>query len=194
MIIDPNAYDRAAHWNYGQRLAEAWVKRNGLRMPRITARVLSSYGRCTGGDSILVHYDRCRAPTKTPVRSWQFPGYKADLSVAGVTTHELGHAVDHQLGYPSRGWDWRAVIEAEAAVTSYEPNSAEAWAEAFRLFGCNPDLLRLGRPKRYAYFTQETALHPVVDLTSAEILCHAHPKYESATAGWIARGHARRRK
>lgn len=79
-------------------------------------------------------------------RSWSVPGYPVDRTPVGVLCHELGHHVDRNPGRPSRYWPART---REEPVTSYAPDNGEWFAEMFKLFMTNPDLLRLIRPRTY---------------------------------------------
>jgi hypothetical protein len=51
----------------------------------------------------------------------------------------------------------------EAAITSYCPNDAEWFAEMFRVFVTNPDLLRLVRPRTHRELASQ--FKPVFDDT-----------------------------
>jgi hypothetical protein len=79
-------------------------------------------------------------------RQWSYPGYVVDRTPYGVLAHELGHHVDKQHG-PRGGFRshvWRP-LDADP-LTGYCPNDNEWFAEIFRLFVTNPDLLRRVRP------------------------------------------------
>ncbi len=90
-------------------------------------------------------------------RNWTWPGSVVDREPYGVFAHELGHHVDVLVG--ERGgldvWEYSseystAMMKAsgEAPLTSYAAtNPAEWFAEAFRLYATNPDLLFMVRPK-----------------------------------------------
>lgn len=87
-------------------------------------------------------------------RSWSWPGYVVDRTPFGVIQHELGHHVDIVFGEKKTGYqgtysrDVRR-LSGEEPITTYCPNDAEWFAEIFRLFITNADLLRLLRPRAY---------------------------------------------
>jgi len=146
------------------------------------------YGWYDGRGRIVVDVKRARAPTKKPGFSWTYPGYKADLTPLGVAAHEAGHHVYSQMYRRIDKRAWRDVLKREAPCTRYEPNMSEAFAEAFKLFLTNPDLLRVGRPLRWEFFTKRLKLKPVRDLSWRAVLRRAHPKFIAAAESWIARG------
>ena len=114
-----------------------------------------SFGVCAyyraGVTNICV--SRCAA-VGTAGRQWSYPGYTVDRTPYGVLQHELGHHVDVQRG-SRRASYWsdfsKAIREqsGETPITSYCPNDAEWFAEMFRVFVTNPDLLRLVRPRTF---------------------------------------------
>lgn len=86
---------------------------------------------------------------------WSYPGYTVDRTPYGVIQHELGHHADRLLGkrkgpYYSEFSSWMRKLVDEAQITKYCPNDAEWFAEMFRMFVTNPDLLRLLRPRTHA--------------------------------------------
>lgn len=114
------------------------------------------------------------------MRSWSFPGWKSDVTVGGVLSHEFGHWVDRQLRTVSGSAGWREVLSREGPLTSYEPNPAEAWAEAFRLSAPNPNLLAAGRPRRYEFLAGQAGIKPAVG-----VLAGVHARYhEMAERGF----------
>lgn len=87
--------------------------------------------------------------------AWSWPGYVVDRTPYGVLAHELAHHVDRAHG-PTGGLigsQWRR-ITAEAPITTYAPNDNEWFAEIFRLFVTNPDLLSILRPRVFALLIQ----------------------------------------
>lgn len=109
------------------------------------------------GGGIVVCVDRCSLPAGESVdRNWSWPGNIIDQTPYGVIAHELGHHVDWLTG------EWKGTYfsdyceqvkeeSREKGVTSYaEKNPAEWFAEGFRLFLTNPDLLFRFRPRLYS--------------------------------------------
>lgn len=93
---------------------------------------------------------------QNPNYSWA--AYISDRTPLGVIQHELGHYVDEvrsnkpNIYTRERSGNFSDVIRAESkepAITSYAPDTMEWFAEIFRLFVTNPDLLKLIRPKAY---------------------------------------------
>jgi hypothetical protein len=145
---------------------------NALAVPEVNARSRDDW-----------HVDACAyyRPVKIEIcpeacaaigsvgRAWSFPGYSVDRTPFGVIAHELGHHADHSRS-ERRGpyfGDYSIKMRAassEQPLTSYCPNDAEWFAEMFRLFVTNPDLLRLIRPTTF-------------ELIAADFL-------PSITAGW----------
>lgn len=107
-----------------------------------------------GSDTINVIPDKCARPAINPVRSWSFPHYFVDRTILGVICHEFGHYVHSKLGNPRIG-------KLGCQITSYEPNTAERFAETMKIFLTNPDLLKRYNPERYNYLTVKLKLKPV---------------------------------
>lgn len=86
---------------------------------------------------------------------WSFPGHSVDRTPYGVLAHELGHHVDVTRSTRKNRYrgDFSIAMRAEvgeAPLTSYCPDDGEWFAEMFRLFVTNPDLLRELRPQTHA--------------------------------------------
>jgi hypothetical protein len=107
-------------------------------------------------DTIYICVDKCARPcTDEPSRNWSFPGNTVDRTPFGVLAHELGHHVDYHNSVTARGpyygnfsIDMRKMTQ-EKPLTGYCPNDAEWFAEMFRLFVTNPNLLSQLRPVTY---------------------------------------------
>lgn len=109
------------------------------------------FGTCAyyRSSEIFIQVSAC-AHIGTGGRAWSYPGYVTDRTPYGVLAHELGHHVDKAHG--SNGGILCHELRArtgEEPITSYAPNTQEWFAEIFRLFVTNPDLLRLVRPKMH---------------------------------------------
>lgn len=187
--IDP-VIGRSKSWllNYGLDLGLDVLRRIGVQAPKMTIHRhhrLRERGWYRDG-RVTMNLARCRPPTGVPGFSWSFPGYKADLTPVGVVTHEFGHHVDARFGFP----DLSAWAD-EAPVSGYEPDRGEAFAEAFRLFCTNPDLLRQGRPIRWNTLV-ELLRDPygddeLVDWDQVLTSRDAHERIVNAAGNWIDR-------
>lgn len=185
MTLGPvHGLDRKALLDVGVRLGLDVLDRAGLTQPEVvvfpTRHRLNEFGWYRRG-KIHINMMKCRLPVKTPGYSWSFPGYKADLTPVGVYTHELGHHVDKLFGHPRlTGWS------KEPRVTSYEPNRGEAFAEAFKLFATNPDLLRVGRPVRWEFLLEHGLVSPDELVPWGDVLRRrgAHDKLLKAAENW----------
>jgi hypothetical protein len=92
--------------------------------------------------------------------AWSWPGYAVDRTPHGVVQHELGHHVDWLQSPETRGPYWSGfsskmrMRSGEEKLTNYCPNDAEWFAEMFRLFVTNPDLLSKIRPRIHEEMTR----------------------------------------
>lgn len=88
------------------------------------------------------------------IRNWNWPGSVIDRTPYGVVCHELGHHFDvinsHSPGkYMGQFSRLIRMESAEPPLTKYAPDDGEWFAEMFRLFVTNTDLLRCVRPLTY---------------------------------------------
>lgn len=117
----------------------------------------ASFGVCAYYRDNVIRIDlKACALIGTAGRQWSYPGYTVDRTPYGVLCHELGHHVDRAHGRSPGVLSPAAYVFAdEPAVSSYPDvysgtmRISEWWAEGFRLFVTNPDLLRLVRPRTY---------------------------------------------
>lgn len=107
----------------------------------------------TSGINICLEECQVPCPVST-CRNWSWPASVTDREPFGVICHELGHHCDWLTG--ERKWTYGSEYceevmkeSEEPPVTSYCPNPAEWFAEMFRIFVTNADLLRHVRPKTY---------------------------------------------
>lgn len=97
---------------------------------------------------------------------WSFPGYTVDRTPYGVVQHELGHHVDVLFSCRAGAYfgDFSQAMRkrtGEAPITTYCPNDGEWFAEMFRVFVTNPDLLLALRPGTHREML--TTFKPVFD-------------------------------
>lgn len=104
----------------------------------------------TRGTNIFICVEKCATIGKVGP-AWSYPGYVIDRTPYGVLAHELGHYVDWKFSI-SRGKYFGDLSEMirnttkEDPITNYCPNTAEWFAEIFRLFCTNQNLLNTIRP------------------------------------------------
>lgn len=161
----------------GEILVSRFCRENGL--PPVRLEVVSStkwqfpktcaYYR---NHTTFLCVERCSALGVAGM-AWSCPGYVVDKTPIGVQCHELGHHHDWLNGqYQKAFWSehshgvWSK--SGEGAITSYAPNPAEWYAEMFRLFVTNPDLLKLIRPVTYGIMTEK--LTPVETRSWREVM------------------------
>lgn len=132
---------------------------NDLEIPEIQVRDPDDWlvGACAyyRPTYIAICLERC-ASIGFAGPAWSYPGYTVDRTPYGVLAHEIGHHADVSRSPDRKGrymGDFSIatrMASAEERLTEYCPNDGEWFAEMFRLFITNPDLLRLLRPKTYA--------------------------------------------
>lgn len=148
----------------GVALVKAFCERNGLETPGLQVYSSTEWrfdSVCAYYRPVCIHIalSRCAHPG-TAGASWSWPGYVIDRTPHGVMAHELGHHVDHALSSVkgAYGGDFSVKLRArtgEPKLTNYCPNDWEWFAEIFRLFVTNPDLLERLRPKTHAELSRE---------------------------------------
>lgn len=120
-------------------------------------------------EGIHICLNRCaRTCHDNDIRNWNWPGSSVDREPYGVLCHELGHHADWVKGkakykYSSDYGDSIMKQANESPLTNYCPNPAEWFAEMFRLFVTNPDLLRLIKPKTYSLLRKDWKPLPHLD-------------------------------
>ena len=171
-------------YEHATELLEKFIKANKLKSPKVYINFALPYcGMYTYKiNKIKINLSKCVLPTTTPGFKWSYPGYKADLTPIGVLSHELGHYVHHILDVNFK--EYRKFIKGEKRVSSYEPNIEETFAESFKVFLTNPDLLKRGRHLRYSYLTEVLNLKPVISESYESVLSFAHEKFISAAQNW----------
>lgn len=177
---------KAELYLYGERLLQEVCQVNSICLPTVRLQELRRY-RVKGcyirtRQRICIDLKACSSPVRIPGYRWSYPGWKSDLTPLGVMAHELGHHF-WNMRRISRT-DWADHRDIDGPVSSYEPTSEEAFAETFKLFCTNPDLLRLGRPSRYQFLRKHA--DPVVTMTWNDVLANAHPRILEIANRWTS--------
>lgn len=160
----------------GVQLMREFCIKNDVLIPEIVQhersewrfKVCAYYRR----NIINICLDKCSFIGKAGM-SWSHPGYTADMTPFGVVIHELGHHVDMLRSTVKdryRG-DFSQKMRKhvkEDPITSYCPDDGEWFAEMFRVFVSNPDLIKAIRPKTYLAMTEY--FEPVINLSWQEVL------------------------
>lgn len=142
----------------GTALVTRFCEANDLEMPVVRSYASHEwrFSACAYYRPVAIHIalSNCAHPGRAGA-SWSWPGYVIDRTPHGVMAHELGHHVDHVLSgvKGAYGGDFSVGLRAktrEDKITNYCPNDWEWFAEIFRLFVTNPDLLQALRPNTYA--------------------------------------------
>lgn len=137
----------------GIRAMRRFCEANDLRVPEVSERTgTPDFGVCAYyRDNVITIWVAHCAAIGLAGRAWSYPGYTVDRTPFGVLAHELGHHVDGAQG-PRGGrlsHEWRHATNEEP-ISGYAPNNNEWFAELFRLYVTNPDLLRVLRPRVYS--------------------------------------------
>lgn len=152
----------------GEERIALWCKANNFNRPYLNIYMKNRWRFDACGyyrpTSIHIAPDKC-ANYGFAGRSWSWPGYVVDRTPYGVLAHELGHHVDYTLSQNRGSYfgDFSVNLRKETKeepITSYTPNDAEWFAEIFRLFVTNADLLQKLRPYTYKYLIDK-GLKPV---------------------------------
>lgn len=142
----------------GKDLATRFCQANGIKAPEVDEVPLGDwrFSVCAyyRANETTICVARCAGIGFSGMQ-WSFPGYTVDRTPYGVVQHELGHHVDVLMsnrtgayfGDFSSGMRQRS---GEAPITTYCPDDAEWFAEMFRVFVTNPDLLLALRPRTHA--------------------------------------------
>ena len=124
-------------------------------------------------NKIYINESKCANETKTPGFSWSHRHYFVDREPCGVVCHEFGHYIHDFLT------KFKLQFPKENPISGYEPNHKERFAEAFKVFILNPDLLKNYAPKKYEIFTKTLKLIPIFSESWKEVLekSGAHEKF-----------------
>lgn len=145
--------------NRGKERIKEFCKVNNISLPKVIvqSRDSWSFSACAyyRPEVITICLEDCGRPASEAMsRNWSWPGSTVDRTPYGVLAHELGHHVDYLTSDKKFTYSGDYSIKlrkqsGEPPITTYCPNDGEWFAEVFRLFVTNPDLLRRIRPKTY---------------------------------------------
>ena len=163
--------NRARLFEDGRSAVLRWCITNNIVPPTVVeSEEPTMFGTCAYYRSghIYIHVPACAAPV--PVgRIWSYPGYTVDRTPFGVLAHELGHHVDGAHGAAGGKLAHLWVTETgEEPISGYCPNNNEWFAEMFRVFVTNPDLLRALRPHTFTLMRERWK--PIESRTWQEVL------------------------
>lgn len=102
-------------------------------------------------------------------REWSFPHYRIDRTPYGVIAHELGHHIDFTTLNNEQRKEFEVSLIGSQKITNYEANIRESFAETFRLYFTNPNLLKVWSPERF-YFMKKYWVSLYIDYSWEEIL------------------------
>lgn len=161
---------------YGKTVMETFCVYNAMPSPEVVAVPSTDWqvNACAyyRKNVTRICTSRC-ASIGTAGMQWSFPGYTVDRTPYGVIQHELGHHVDWNRStrkgnyYGDFGMRIREA-SGEKPITSYCPDDAEWFAEMFRLFVTNPDLLRHVRHRTHRELS--ACFNPVFTLSWRAVL------------------------
>jgi hypothetical protein len=161
----------------GLALMNGFLKANDLdpiivKYEKIGEKSVCGYGTLGGKpEEIIIDVNKCSSAN---IR-YSFPGLYCDRTPFGVHQHEMGHVIDGRLRLSREAH----MYSHERPLTSYCPNNHEWFAEMFRLFVTNSDLLRRLRPKVYDFLIDEARLVPTVTDNYIKVLkeCYCAPDF-----------------
>ena len=147
----------------GTARVQHFCEHNNLPVPAIHQRYKWEVSACAfyRPQRIEIYLPDCAHPaTQAQVRNWNWWGSVTDREPGGVLCHELGHHCDWLVGKNkqrhSSEYSTQVMLDSgEKPITSYCPNSAEFFAEMFRLFVTNHALLQIIRPITHRLLTKK---------------------------------------
>lgn len=198
IIVNPKKFSKDQNRDEGLRVCKEFLDLNRIKhptfatdgIPSLTALEGDIYGLYDPSiKKVYVDTKKSRIPAANPGHGgWFYTGSKSDLTAAGTLAHETGHHVHFELDTDGISQKLAKVAREEIRVSAYEPNIYECFAEAMRIFLLNPNLLKVGRPKRFQFLTKEVGLKPLHDVSWRKILRHAHKRMIKGVEGWILEG------
>lgn len=147
VVITNKAQMKEIMKDEAKALVVRFCQLNNIKVPRLSIEKMRNAPGCYtegiykhGGDVVTVY------PGNTIFDNERSARYNLiDDTIYGTILHEVGHYVhEHYI-------NWEVIPMGERAVSNYEPNNREVFAETFRLYLANPHLLALWNPTRYAW-------------------------------------------
>ncbi len=174
--------DKKGLLDRGWDLVESFCEFNGLRTPELKVVEpkdwrFSSTCAYYRPEVVTICPTRCAGIGRSGM-AWSYPGYVIDRTPYGVVAHELGHHVDwtrsgRKGAYGGNYSQGLRDASGEPKLTNYCPNDWEWFAEMFRLFVTNPDLLKAIRPRTYEMLCRD---HKPVETRPASVVLWDAPE------------------
>lgn len=188
IIEDIFNWDRILSYKEGTNLARDFLVENSLSVPEYFDHVphdkkekFGYYDRYR--QRIFVNLLKCKEPELDFSKNYNYTCWKFDITPVGVICKQTGYHIDQIHDFPSKKKEWTSIKESPVFIKENDPS--EDFSDCVRLFICNPDLLKNGRPKRYEYFRDVLNLRKVVDLPWKIILKNCPDDAIQATIKWI---------
>lgn len=174
------------HFDDGVALMQRFCAQNKVAPPTVATHAKADwhFGVCAYYRPVQIEI--CLADCAnigTAGMSWSYPGYTVDRTPYGVVQHELGHHVDvaHSTRFNRYRGDFSVRLRQEASeapISNYCPDDGEWFAEMFRVFVTNPDLLRILRPATYELIRRKFT--PVIEASWDVVLTSAPDRTKGA--------------
>jgi len=172
-IDDTFSYHREVLYKMGMKLITDFCDLNNVKCPNVTlyndgwpfsevcafyrpdTQDIKQWNRPSFPPGICIYLPKCAFPcTNLTVRQWSWPASDIDKTPYGVLAHELGHHFDYESGKIKGTFYSEYSIEVykeskERRITNYGTSPAEWFAEMFRVYVTNPNLLLNLKPKTY---------------------------------------------
>lgn len=165
----------------GIKYVKEFCDLNKISYPKFVIDKNTFQEDCCGGygnKTIYVYIKACSNEFDIPGYGWSHRHYFVDREPCGVIAHEFGHYIhdimtNKELVLPSEN----------VLITNYEiVNHHERFAETFKLFLLNPNLLKEFAPQRYKVLIEKLKLKPIFTETWMELMekNNMHPKHIKA--------------
>lgn len=147
VVITDKVQMRTIMKDEAKALVVRFCKLNNFKVPTLVIHKRDSYSKMNVQGYYTHNTDVVNVyPGNTDFDNEKFARYNLeDNTVYGTILHEVGHYIhNHYLNFEE-------IPFGERAVSGYEPNNREMFAETFRLYLSNPHLLSIWNPTRYKW-------------------------------------------